>query len=211
MDLVIEKATELGVQTIMPFVSASTVAHLPLERQAERLCPVAAPLPKALPNNPAVRSRISIPLFLCASPDCWAPNGRTLLLYEHEHTDTLRAFAESHPDLSAVWIIVGSEGGLALRKSSKPTSRLHDGQPRAGDTARRNSQYCSCRPVPVCVEIRPCCSTIPLNSPQFPSCLCVSECLACRFQELLSAQRGSTEHAALAFCLHHGPDPKRSD
>lgn len=113
MDLVIEKATELGVHTIMPFISASTVAHLPLERQAERLARWQRIAQSAAKQSGSPLPHINPPCSFAQVLTAVPRTADKLLLYEHEHTDTLRAFAESHPGLSAVWIIVGSEGGFS--------------------------------------------------------------------------------------------------
>ena len=53
------------------------------------------------------------------------------------------------------------------------------------------------------------------NSPQFPSIPLLPLRLRMPSMPLprvvIRTKVGSTEHAALAFCLHHGPDPERSD
>ena len=112
MDLVIEKATELGVQTIIPFVSASTVAQIPPERQADRLARW-----QRIAQSAAKQSSSSLPHI---NPPCSfdqlladvPPTANKLLFYEHEHADTLKAFAHTHPTLSSLCIVVGSEGGF---------------------------------------------------------------------------------------------------
>jgi 16S rRNA (uracil1498-N3)-methyltransferase len=113
MDLLIEKATEIGVQHIMPFFSAFTIAHLPEERHAERLARW-----QRIAQSAAKQSGSAVPLIsaprsftevLATTPqEC----GR-LLLYEKEQTLTLKTFAYTHPTFFSLCIVVGPEGGFA--------------------------------------------------------------------------------------------------
>jgi len=112
MDLVIEKATELGVQTIIPFVSTSTVSHIPPERQANRLARWQRIAQSAAKQSSSPLPHINPP---CSFDQLLAdipPTADKLLFYENEHTDTLKAFAHTQPALSSLWIIIGSEGGF---------------------------------------------------------------------------------------------------
>jgi len=113
MDLVIEKATELGVSRIVPFFSAFTVAQLLPERRTERVARW-----QRLAQSAAKQSGSPVPLItlpqsfsdlLAAVP---AAAGK-VLLYEKERTQTLKAFAQTHPALSSLWVVIGPEGGFA--------------------------------------------------------------------------------------------------
>lgn len=113
MDLLIEKATEIGVQHIIPFFSAFTVAHFPEERYAERLTRW-----QRIAQSAAKQSGSAVPLLvaprsfseiLAITPqEC----GR-LLLYEKEQSLTLKTFARTHPTFLSLCIVVGPEGGFA--------------------------------------------------------------------------------------------------
>jgi 16S rRNA (uracil1498-N3)-methyltransferase len=112
MDLVIEKATEIGVQCIVPFFSAFTVAQLPEGRHVERLARW-----QRIAQSAAKQSGSPIPHI--ATPQAFAellaavPDGAgKLLLYEKERSSTLKTFARNSPRFSSLWIVVGPEGGF---------------------------------------------------------------------------------------------------
>ncbi len=113
MDLVIEKATELGVHTIAPFVSAFTVARIPDGKRAERvarwqhLARAAAKQSGGLP--PEIRPPQSFPELLHSIP---GPSGR-LIFSERERVLHLREFARHATRCDSLHILVGSEGGFA--------------------------------------------------------------------------------------------------
>jgi 16S rRNA (uracil1498-N3)-methyltransferase len=111
--LVIEKATELGVNRIEPFFSACTVAQVPQERQGERLARW-----QRLARSAAKQSGNPFPLITTPRPlrDLLAtvPDGvGKVLLYEKEATLSLKAFARTHPAFSSLWVVIGPEGGFA--------------------------------------------------------------------------------------------------
>jgi 16S rRNA (uracil1498-N3)-methyltransferase len=116
MDLVIEKATELGASRIVPFFSSFTVAQLPPERQRERLARWQRIAQSAAKQSespvPEVTEPYSFPEFLASVPD---GTGK-LLMYEKERTLTLRAFAQSHPSFSSLCVMVGPEGGFSAEE-----------------------------------------------------------------------------------------------
>jgi len=116
MDLVIEKATELGVNRILPFVSAFTVAHLPSERHSERLARW-----QRVAHGAAKQSGSPVPLI--SPPQALgdlltsAPQGTgKMLLYEKERGQTLKAFAQTHLVYAALCVVVGPEGGFATQE-----------------------------------------------------------------------------------------------
>jgi 16S rRNA (uracil1498-N3)-methyltransferase len=113
MDLVIEKATELGVDRIVPFISTFTVSQLPTERLNDRLSRW-----QRIAQSAAKQSGNSIPQILAPltfEQVCTAqlPATTTLLFYEREQQATLKRFANDHPRISALCVIVGPEGGFA--------------------------------------------------------------------------------------------------
>lgn len=113
MDLVIEKTTELGVHTIMPFVSAFTVARIPEDKRAERLTRwqhiARAAAKQSGSPPPEIRPPQSFPEFLHSVP---APSGK-LIFSERERTLHLREFAQHTTQFDALHILVGPEGGFA--------------------------------------------------------------------------------------------------
>ena len=113
MDLVIEKTTELGVTRIVPLITKFTVARLREGHHQDRLQrwhriaqsaakQSGSPVPHLAPPQ-------SLADFLHSVPDTIP----TLPLHEKEHRATLKHFAERRPGLSALYVIVGTEGGFA--------------------------------------------------------------------------------------------------
>src|SRR5262249_37761925 len=107
MDLVVEKATELGVQRIVPFSSVFTVAQLSAERRTERVARWQRLAQSAAKQSgspvPQITSPQSFTDLLAAIP---AGVGK-VLLYEKERLLTLKAFAQTHPTLSSLCVVVG--------------------------------------------------------------------------------------------------------
>ena len=116
LDLVIEKVTELGAHTIVPFFSANTVVSLPRDRQAQRLARwrrIAQSAAKQSGSHlPHIAAPHSFDQLLGAAPD----SETRLLFSEHEQTLSLRAFADTHRTLSSLWIVIGPEGGFTLQE-----------------------------------------------------------------------------------------------
>lgn len=113
MDLVIEKATELGVHTIAPFVSSFTVARIPDGKRAERLARwqhlAHAAAKQSGSPPPEIRPPQSFPEFLRSVP---IPSGK-LIFSERERALHLREFAQNSTQFDALHILVGPEGGFA--------------------------------------------------------------------------------------------------
>jgi len=116
MDLVVEKATELGVNRIVPFFSAFTVAHPTQERRGERLARwqrLAQSAAKQSGNPvPVITPPHSFRDLLAAVPG----GADKVLLYEKERGLTLQAFARAHPALSSLYVVIGPEGGFTVEE-----------------------------------------------------------------------------------------------
>ncbi len=113
MDLVIEKATELGVQCIRPFSSAFTVANLPNERQAHRLERWTRIAHSAAKQSGSSAPSIDPPQPLAELLSALPSETAKLLCYERETDLTLKIFAQAHPQLTSLCVIVGPEGGFS--------------------------------------------------------------------------------------------------
>ena len=113
MDLVIEKATELGVHAIAPFVSAFTVARIPEGKRAERLARwqhiARAAAKQSGSPPPEIRPPQSFPEILHSVP---APSEK-LIFSEREQSLHLKEFAQNSTQFDALHILVGPEGGFA--------------------------------------------------------------------------------------------------
>lgn len=112
MDLVIEKATELGVHAIAPFVSACTVARIPAGKHAERvtrwqhIARAAAKQSGNLP--PEIRSPQSFPALLHAIPQ----HSGKIIFSERERALHLRSFARNSSQFGSFQMLIGPEGGF---------------------------------------------------------------------------------------------------
>ena len=116
LDLVIEKVTELGVHTIVPFFSATTVVSLPQDRQAQRLARWRRIAQSAAKQSGSRLPHITAPHSFAQLLDA-APGSETRLLFsEHGQTLSLRAFADTHRTLSSLWIVIGPEGGFTRQE-----------------------------------------------------------------------------------------------
>ena len=116
LDLVIEKVTELGVHTIVPFFSANTVVSLPQDRQAQRLARWRRIAQSAAKQSGSRLPHITPPHSFAQLLDAASDSETRLLFSEHERTLSLRAFADTHRTLSSLWIVVGPEGGFSLQE-----------------------------------------------------------------------------------------------
>jgi 16S rRNA (uracil1498-N3)-methyltransferase len=116
MDLVVEKATELGVRQIVPLVSQFTVAQLRADRQKDRLSRWQRIAQSAAKQSGARVPHVTAPQSLEEFLRSPQGDGEKILFYEKTLGGTLKHFAEAHPILSALSIFVGAEGGFAERE-----------------------------------------------------------------------------------------------
>jgi len=117
MDLVVEKATELGVGCILPFVSSFTVASLPSARQKERIARwqrIALSAAKQCGRKEIPRIEEPAPFtdLLSLVPQ----DTPKLLLWEKEGQALLKDVARDFPSLSSLLLVVGPEGGLSAEE-----------------------------------------------------------------------------------------------
>lgn len=113
MDFVVEKATELGVGAIIPFVSAFTVPKLDqrkVEQRLERWRKIALAAAKQcgrtrLPEISALNSYKDLVLRTTSSLN--------LLFWERETQRTLRQIHETDPQAQSIQLVIGPEGSLS--------------------------------------------------------------------------------------------------
>jgi 16S rRNA (uracil1498-N3)-methyltransferase len=125
MDLVVEKATELGVHAIIPFVSAYTVPKLDerkMVKRVERWDKIALSAAKQ-----CGRTRVPKIFPLCHFGEWATQPGRDmlkLLFWEGERHQSLKQLHEIERDVREVLLVVGPEGGFSPEEVA--TAQKHD-------------------------------------------------------------------------------------
>jgi len=112
MDLVVEKATELGVRAIVPFVSAFSAAGMPAaggKAERWRRIALAAAKQSARTAVPEVREPVTFPEVVAAG----AGAALRLLFYEGPDTEPVAGVLDGVSAPATAAIVVGSEGGLS--------------------------------------------------------------------------------------------------
>src|SRR5690242_3341594 len=114
LDWVIEKATELGVTTIIPFSSNYTVPKLDgdkIQKRSERWRKIAVSAAKQCGRSriPEVYSLRSFENFVCES---W-PETLKLICWENETEQSLRELFGKYRETKSVLLAVGPEGGFS--------------------------------------------------------------------------------------------------
>jgi 16S rRNA (uracil1498-N3)-methyltransferase len=113
MDWVVEKATELGVHTIVPFFSSYTVPRLDSERAGKRRSRWEKIALSAVKQS----GRTGIPTLLdaCDFQDLvrkdWSCDLK-LLLCPGDFNVSMNRIKEEHPQIVSVLLVIGPEGGL---------------------------------------------------------------------------------------------------
>jgi 16S rRNA (uracil1498-N3)-methyltransferase len=113
MDFVVEKATELGVQAIVPFVSAYTVPKLDqrkIEKRGARWQKIALAAAKQ-----SGRTRLPEILPLSNFEDLvqQTSGSLNLLFWEKEARQTLKQVHATDPVARSIFLVIGPEGGLS--------------------------------------------------------------------------------------------------
>jgi 16S rRNA (uracil1498-N3)-methyltransferase len=124
MDFVVEKATELGVQTLVPFISSYTVPKLndrKIETRTERWQRIALSATKQ-----CGRTLVPKILTLCEFRELvsqpWTDTLK-LLLWEKEGQLTLKQVYEAEREARAILLVIGSEGGFSSEEADKAQQR----------------------------------------------------------------------------------------
>ncbi|HET6466605.1 MAG TPA: 16S rRNA (uracil(1498)-N(3))-methyltransferase [Nitrospiria bacterium] len=120
MDWVIQKATELGVNTILPVVTERTIARPRVEREAhqiDRWQKIAKEASQQCGRSdiPAVRTMVSLDALLKNPPDV----SLKLVPWEREQEPSLKAVLQNLEDENSVMILIGPEGGFAASEVEK--------------------------------------------------------------------------------------------
>jgi 16S rRNA (uracil1498-N3)-methyltransferase len=124
MDWVVEKTTELGVQTLVPLISSYTIPKLndrKVETRAERWQRIAVSATKQC-------GRTRIPNILPPSDfqelvrQPWTDTLK-LLFWEKERQQTLKQVHETERDARAILLVIGPEGGFSFEEAD--TAKEH--------------------------------------------------------------------------------------
>ena len=124
IDFVVEKATELGVQRIVPFASNYTVPKLGAEKmikRTERWQKIAMSAAKQC-------GRACVPEILPLCDYFWLvsqpwPESLKLIFWERESDQSLHEVYERHREVKAVLVAVGPEGGFTVDEAEAARSR----------------------------------------------------------------------------------------
>jgi len=120
MDWVVQKATELGVSTILPVVTERTIARPRAEREAhhlDRWHKIAKEASQQCGRSdvPAVRTVVSLDELLKNPPDV----SLKLVPWEREQEPALKAVLQNLEKENSVMILIGPEGGLSASEIEK--------------------------------------------------------------------------------------------
>ncbi|MDD4169730.1 MAG: 16S rRNA (uracil(1498)-N(3))-methyltransferase [Desulfotomaculaceae bacterium] len=128
MDLIIQKGTELGVNLVIPLLCERTVVKLD---EAKTLMRLKRWQRIALEAAKQCR-RIDVP-EICR-PKGWeqvwttlSPGAATLILWEEEVEYSFKEFFRQHPELKAINIFIGPEGGFTREEVER--TRFHGVRP----------------------------------------------------------------------------------
>ena len=124
IDLVVEKATELGVQKIIPFVSNYAVPKLDREKISKRT----ARWQKIAVSAAKQCGRARVPEILPLCDFSWLvsqpwPQSLKLIFWEQESDQSLHQVYEKHHEATAVLVAVGPEGGFTMDEAEAARSR----------------------------------------------------------------------------------------
>jgi 16S rRNA (uracil1498-N3)-methyltransferase len=124
MDWVIEKATELGVQSIVPFVSVHAVPKfdaVKIAKRTERWRKIALSAAKQSGRSrvPAIAALCDYEELIKQSTDA----ALRMLFWEREEQRSLRQVQESHPDAKTVLLTVGPEVGFSGQEADLARER----------------------------------------------------------------------------------------
>lgn len=119
-DFVVEKATELGVQTIVPFISSYTVPKLDdrrIEARAERWHRIALSAAKQC-GRTFVPKILKLRDFRELVIQPWTDRLK-LLFWEREGLLTLKQVYERERDVESVLLMIGPEGGFSTEEAEQ--------------------------------------------------------------------------------------------
>ena len=118
MDLIVEKATELGVRSIVPFLSSRTVPKLggeKMERRKARWKKIALSATKQS-GRTQIPEILDVSDFAALVSRPW-PCELKLLFWEGESQQSLTQIREEKASLSSLLLVIGPEGGFSSQEA----------------------------------------------------------------------------------------------
>ena len=119
MDLILQKATELGVSEIVPFVASRSIPRVRKGEEHDRL----ARWQRIVHEAARQSGRTSIPVvsWACGLEEVLGTSGQAvrLLLWEEERENRLKETLAGIPLPETVALIVGPEGGLSAAEADQ--------------------------------------------------------------------------------------------
>ena len=123
MDWIVQKATELGVSTIVPLVTERTIVKVrDEEKRVSRWQKIAreAAMQSDRPDIPMVRSIIPLGAFIRTL----APGPQSLHLFPWEEgTEPVKNVLQRHADAKHIVVLIGPEGGFSKAEASAAKAR----------------------------------------------------------------------------------------
>lgn len=113
MDLIVQKAVELGCDRLVPLQMKRCVSH-PDEkgaaRKRERWQKIAREAGKQ--SGRCLEMEVTSPISMRELPKYLSPLQKLCIPWEEEHALSLKAFHDMHPDISSLGLLIGPEGGI---------------------------------------------------------------------------------------------------
>lgn len=114
MDLVLQKATELGVNKIIPVTMERSIVRLDSEREIKKI----ERWTKICKEASEQSMRVTIPVITEVKKlsDLKEEDGLKIVCSTIEKENTIKMFLQSHKSYDKINIVVGPEGGLTLKE-----------------------------------------------------------------------------------------------
>lgn len=114
MDLILQKATELGVNKIVPVKMERSIVHIDKERELKKI----ERWTKICKEASEQSMRVTIPIITEVKElkDLECIDGVKLVCSTVEKTNTIKMFLQSNKSYDKINIVVGPEGGISLKE-----------------------------------------------------------------------------------------------
>lgn len=114
MDLILQKATELGVNKIIPVMMERSIVHLDSQRESKKI----ERWSKICKEASEQSMRVTIPVIteVKSLKDLDKIDGLKLVCSTIEKKNTIKMFLHSNKSYDKINIVIGPEGGLSLKE-----------------------------------------------------------------------------------------------